>query len=142
MNDTGRSLDEALLRAVARRLGSLTVIDTVRVFPRQKPESVVATLEDAYYPEEIRRIELEARAYRNGDFNVTYREARGNDDWMARWDRHDNPHNSRDHYHQPPRARATDAVDKSYPTDFFDVVELVLAEVDARLGELWEQTDD
>lgn len=134
-------LDEALLRSVARRLGSLTLVETVRVFPREKPASVVARLEPTYYPEEIRRSELELRAYANGDFNVIYREVRSGDDWMVRWDRHDNPHNSRDHYHRPPRARTEDAVDAAYPTDFFDVVELVLEEIDDRLGAVWEENE-
>lgn len=131
-------LDEALLREVAQRLGSLTMIDTVRVFPHQKPESVVAEFDSVYYPKAIRRVELELRAYQNGDFYITYREVRSGDDWMARWDRHDNPHNTRDHYHQPPRARTDDAIDKAYPADFFDVIELVLTEIDTRIGEVWE----
>lgn len=142
MNRDEKTLDETLLREVAQRLGSLTVVETVRVFPREKPESVVAALEAAYYPEEIRYVELELRAYRNGDFNVIYRETRSGDDWMARWDRHENPHNTRDHYHRPPLARTEDAVDAAYPTDFFDVIERVLAEVDQRLGAVWEERAD
>lgn len=132
-------LDEALLRAVAERLGSLTLIETVRVFPREKPGSVVARIDATYYPPVVRRIEFELRAYRNGDFNVLYREVRSDDDWIARWDRHDNPHNARDHYHRPPRARTTDAVDADYPEDFFDVVELVLESIDDRIGDVWEE---
>lgn len=132
------ALDEALLREVAKRLHSITVIETVRVFPPEKPASVVARLDPVYYPDTIRRIELEIRAYRNGDFNVTYRERRAGDDWMLRWDRHENPHNARDHRHEPPLARTEDAVDTSFPDDFFAVVEHVLGDVDARLGELWE----
>lgn len=142
MTSDGKPLDEALLREVARRLGSLTLIDTVRVFPQQKPASVVATFDSVYYPDEIRRVELELRAYQNDDFNVIYREVRSGEDWMARWDRHDNPHNSRDHYHRPPRARTEDAVDNAYPTDFFDVVEEILAEIDSRLGEVWDHTEE
>lgn len=141
MDRDEKTLDEALLREVAQRLGSLTLTDTVHVFPRQKPESVVAEFDDRYYPDEIQRIELELRAYQNGDFNGTYREVRAGDDWMARWDRHENPHNSRDHYHQPPQARTEDAVDEAYPIDFFDVVEEILGEIDARLGEVWENTN-
>ena len=72
MTGDENGLDEALLRVVARRLGSLTLIETVRVFPHRKPESVVARFDDAYYPEAVRRVELELRAYRNGDFNIRY----------------------------------------------------------------------
>lgn len=141
MDGDDTALDEALLREVARRLGSLTLVDTVRVFPHQKPASVVVQCEETYYPDEIRRVELELRAYRNGDFNVTYREVRSGDDWIARWDRHENPHNARDHYHRPPRAQTEDAVDREFPVDFFDVVEEALDEIDTRLGEVWENTD-
>ncbi|WP_252699722.1 hypothetical protein [Natronosalvus vescus] len=141
MNTDEKTLDEALLRKVAQRLGALTLIDTVRVFPRQKPESVVAQFDDVYFPEEIRRVDLGLRTYQNGDFNVIYREVRSGGDWMVRWDRHDNPHNTRDHYHQPPQARTEDAVDRKYPTDFFDVVTMVLTETDIRLGEVWEHTE-
>lgn len=141
MSRDEKTLDEALLREVAQRLGSLTLIDTVRVFPTQKPASVIAELDDRYYPDEIQRVELELRAYQNGDFNVTYRGVRSPRDWMVRWDRHENPHNSRDHFHQPPQARTEDAVDEAYPVDFFDVIEEVLAEIDTRLGKVWENTE-
>jgi hypothetical protein len=136
------NLDEALLREVSKRLHSITVIETVRVFPPQKPASIVAHLDDAYYPDAIEAIELEFRAYHNGDFNVTYREHGSGTDWMTRWDRHENPHNSRDHRHQPPHARTEDAVDASFPTDFFAVIELVLGDVDERLGDLWDEATD
>ena len=60
---------------------------------------------------------------------------------MVRNEKHDNPHNARDHYHQPPRARTEDAVDDAYPADFFDVIELILAQIDSRLGDVWETAD-
>jgi hypothetical protein len=63
---------------------------------------------------------------------------------MCRWDRHDNPHSTRDHFHKPPEARTEDAVDREYPTDLLAVFELVLDFVDRRLGDVWEneQSDD
>lgn len=60
------------------------MVDTVRVFPREKPSSVVAQFVDVYSPVTVRRVELEGRAYQNGDFNVTYRENRSGFDWIAR----------------------------------------------------------
>lgn len=141
-DETDRELDGALLRAVARRLGSLTLVDTVSVFPREKPSSVVARLEDAYFPAEIRSVELELRTYTNGDFSITYREDRPGDPWMCRWDRHDNPHSSRDHFHEPPEAATEDAVDRDFDGDFFGVVETVLEAVDERVGAVWEDKDE
>lgn len=141
-NEADRELDEALLRAVAPRFGSLTLVDTVSVFPREKPSSVVARLEDGYFPEAIESVELEVRAYSNGDFSITYREKWVDEAWMCRWDRHANPHNSRDHFHEPPRASTEDAVDYDYPSDFFQVIETVLEDVDERVGAVWESEDD
>lgn len=135
-----KTLNETLLRIVAERLGSLSIVDTVRVFPYEKPDAVVAEIVADYYPEDVRRVELECRVYTNGDFSITYREVRSSTDLMARWDRHANPHNNRDHYHEPPRARTDDAVDASYPDDVLEVVSVVLSDVDDRLGDVWDDT--
>lgn len=131
-----RTLDEALLRLVARRLGSLTLIESVAVFPHEKPASVVAAFDPRHCPENVRRVELELRAYTNGDFHVTYREDWSGEDWLCRWDRHENPHSSRDHFHPPPAARTEDAVDRDFPTDLLDVLSVVLGELDDRIGEV------
>jgi hypothetical protein len=136
--DTERILDEALLRTVARRLGRLTRTGTVSVFPAEKSASVVASLDLQYYPEPFDEVTLEVRAYTDGSFFVTYRERRAGEDWMCRWDRHDNPHSSRDHFHQPPDAHTDDAVDRDFDEDFLDVLETVLDAIDDRLGTVWE----
>lgn len=137
--DGGQSLDEEVLRIAAQRLGSLTTIESVAVFPREKSESVVARFDLLYYPGELRQVELELRAYTNGDFHVMYREEWDGGDWQCRWDRHDNPHNSRDHFHQPPAARTEDAVDRDFPPDLFSLLPVVLAVLDERLSEVWEK---
>jgi hypothetical protein len=41
-DDTEKILDETLLRHIARRLGSLSLVESVSVFPYERPESVVA----------------------------------------------------------------------------------------------------
>lgn len=133
-----RVLDEPLLRAVAQRLGRLSHVETVSVFPREKPESVVATLDDQYFPNALQVATLEFRAYTDGAFFVTYREAWEDRTWMCRWDRHENPHNRRDHFHRPPDAGTSDAVDANYPADFFVVLDTVLDDVDERLGAVWD----
>jgi hypothetical protein len=132
-------LDEALLRLVAKRLGDLTLVESVSVFPATKSESVVAQLDRRHYPERIDRATLELRAYLDGAFHITYREEWNGQSWLCRWDRHANPHSDRDHCHQPPDARTADTVDRDYPIDFLDVLELVLEDVDDRLGEVWDQ---
>jgi len=139
-DDAERILDEALLRTVARRVGRLTRIETVSVFPADKSESIVASFDLQYYPETFERVSLEVRTYTDGAFYVTYRERRAGDEWMCRWDRHDNPHSSRDHFHQPPDARTEDAVDRDFEEDLFDVLETVLDALDDRLGAVWESS--
>jgi hypothetical protein len=131
-------LDETLLREVATRLGALTRLDSVSVFPREKPESVVAAFDLAYYPDRIDRVALELRAYVGGEFHVTYRDEWNGQAWTCRWDRHDNPHDARDHVHRPPAARPEDAVDCEFPPDLFAVLELVLDRIDDRLAEVWD----
>ena len=137
-DDAGSGLDEELLRFVARRLGRLTLIDSVSVFPASKPDSVVAKFDIQYYPERMDVVVLELRTYQDGSFSASYREEWNGESWMCRWDRHDNPHSTRDHLHRPPEARTEDAVDCDYPTDFLAVVELILDSIDQRLGEIWE----
>lgn len=75
--------------------------------------------------------------YRNGEVNVVYVERRADRDWTCRWDRHPNPHSARDHFHEPPDGATDDAVDREYPEDVFDVLELVLE----RIGTVWAETE-
>lgn len=134
-----RLLDEALLRVLGQRLGSLTRIETVSVFPITHPESVIAQLDTQYYPESLQEVTLECRAYLDGSFHITYKEDWGGQRWLCRWDRHDNPHNSRDHFHQPPDATTADAVNRTYPADILAVLDHVLEYLDERLGDVWDR---
>ncbi|WP_248299449.1 hypothetical protein [Halorhabdus amylolytica] len=57
-----------------------------------------------------------------------------------RFDRHDQNHNSRDHFHPLPDASTEDAQDREFPTDLTTVIrDIVLPWVETRFGELWEQ---
>jgi hypothetical protein len=136
--DTDSGLDETLLRLVAGRVGQLTLVERVSLFPAAKPESVVAELDLQYVPERMDSVTLELRTYRNREFHITYLEEWNGASWMCRWDRHENPHSTRDHFHRPPKARTDDAVDREYPADVVAVLELILESVDQRLGEVWE----
>jgi hypothetical protein len=84
MSTDEKTLDEALLRVAARRLGSVTLIESVSVFPYEKPESIVATLDTIYFPDEIQTATIEIQVYQNDDFYITYREKRECDAWMCR----------------------------------------------------------
>ena len=61
---------------------------------------------------------------------------------MCRWDRHENPHNGRDHFHRPPAAQASEAVDREYSIDLFAVLKEILTELDERVGEIWLEQDE
>lgn len=135
-----RVLDEALLRTVARRLGTLTLVDAVSAFPIEKPASVVARFDRRYYPEGFQRVSLELRAYTNGDFHVSYVEEYLGDVRSCRWDRHDQDHSTRDHYHPFPTDDTAHAEDRDFPPDVTTTLErVVLHWVDARPGRVWEE---
>lgn len=54
--------------------------------------------------------------------------------------RHENPHNSRDHFHEPPNCE--NAVDRDdFPKYPFEMTELVLEFVEKRRGTAFEQTE-
>ena len=137
--DRSRSVDEATLRYLARVFGRRDEVRQTSLFPANKPESLVVALDVEYYPESVDGVSLELRAYTNGDFHVSYHETRAGDRRGCRWDRHDQPHNTRDHFHPLPDADTTAAVDRSYATDLTRVIEVtVLPWVDERVGALWE----
>ena len=137
--DRSRSVDEATLRYLARAFGQRDEVRQTSLFPSNKPESLVVAFDVEYYPESVDGVSLELRAYTSGEFHVSYHERRAGDRRRCRWDRHDQPHNTRDHFHPLPDADTTAAVDRSYATDLTRVIEeTVLPWVDERVGELWE----
>jgi hypothetical protein len=95
-------------------------------------------LSPSYYPTVVDDAQLRIRWYTNDDFKLHYREEYSNRAWECRWDRHPNPHNSRDHFHPPPTA-PTPGDDASWPTDHRDVVALVLDDIEDRIAVLWDE---
>jgi len=92
----------------------------------------------SYYPAPVDDATLTVRWYTNDDFTIHYREVHSEHTWECRWDRHPNPHNTRDHFHPPPTA-PTPGDDDSWPTDHRDVLQLVLDEVEDRIAVLWSE---
>lgn len=80
---------------------------------------------------------LTVRWYTNDDFKIHYQEDHGDSAWKCRWDRHPNPHNTRDHFHAPPDA-LTPGEDATWPSDYRDVLAIVLSEIERRITDLWE----
>ena len=109
------------------------------MFPSNESESLIVTLDVEYYPQPVDGVSLELRAYTDGDFHISYQETRAGDWRRCRWDRHDQPHNPRVHFHPLSDADTDAAVDRDYATDVTRVVEgTVLPWVDERVGALWE----
>lgn len=132
------TVDAELLRRVCQRLRGVKFVTETTVCPTAHPDSAVVALDGTYYPAGVRDAVLFVRAYRGGSFNIIYREEWGGTAvWTCRWDRHDNPHNTRDHFHEPPDA--TTVRDRSYPADFFAVIRIVLEAIEQRLGEIWDE---
>jgi hypothetical protein len=92
----------------------------------------------SYFPATVDEAQLTVRWYTNDDFKLHYREVHLDHVWKCRWDRHPNPHNTRDHFH-PPLAATTPGDDASWPDDHRDVVAFVLNEIEDRIVELWDE---
>ena len=137
--DRSRSVDEETLRYLARVFGRQSEVHHTSLFPSNKLECLVVSLNGEYYPEHVESVSLEIRAYTNGDFHVSYFESHAGNQQQCRWDRHDQPHNVRDHFHPLPDASTDAAVDRGYAADLTRVVEVtVLPWVNDRVGVLWE----
>lgn len=100
--------------------------------------TLILVLDVTQFPEMVRDARLEIRWYENGEYNFHYYEDHGTDDWQCRWDRHPNPHAAYAHFHRPPRADASDAVDDvtapDHPQEMFS---RTLANVRDRVRDLW-----
>lgn len=138
--DRDRTVDEATLRYLARLFGTLPEVDSTSLFPTTNAESLEVVLDATYYPETFSDVRVEIRAYTDGAFHVSYIETYLGERRRCRWDRHEQPHNARDHFHPLPDAETTDADDREYPPDLTELLrEDVLPWIENRLGRVWEE---
>jgi len=139
--DTPRTVNESLLAHLQSLLSRLPAVKTTSLFPAHNQESLLIDLETAAYPEEIEEIRLEIRAYTNGEFHISYIKLHLGERRQCRWDRHDQPHNSRDHFHPLPDASTAAAEDRTFPQDLTAVLRtVVLPWVEQRFGDHWESS--
>lgn len=134
----GDGLNEELMRRIGTRLGTQEVIARVDKFPLAKPDRIVATFRAHLYPEPITAARLELRLRLNDDVNIIYVEEWPGDRWACRWDRHENDHNAREHFHPPPVATTRNALDIDLPADPNRAVQLALQFVDDRINDVWQ----
>ena len=131
-------IDRPLLEFLQSRLRSTRQIETASITDGTGHLKLMVTIAPPYYPEAVDEATLAVRWYTNDDFKIHYRETRPERAWECRWDRHPNPHNSRDHFHPPPSAPSI-GEDASWPTDHRDVLTLVLDEIEQRIADLWDE---
>jgi hypothetical protein len=136
----GRRVDEGTLRYLARLLGKQSEVRGTSLFPAGKQETLVVSFDTSYYPEGVEKADIEVRIYSNGDFHVSYIEIYLGETRRCRWDRHDQGHNSRDHFHPLPTASTDDAEDREFPETIFETLQrVILPWIQNRLGDLWEE---
>lgn len=129
-------IDRPVLEFLRSRLRATPQVAEAVVTDGEGRVELRVTLGESYYPASVDAT-LTVRWYTNDDFSVHYREDRSPSAWECRWDRHPNPHNSRDHFHPPPDA-ATPGADASWPDDHRGVLGLVMSRVEDRIHDSWE----
>ncbi|WP_435159295.1 hypothetical protein [Haladaptatus sp. DFWS20] len=131
-------IDRLVLEFLQTRLQATNQVAEAIITDARGHFELRVTLAPSYYPKPVEEATLTVRWYTNDDFKIHYREVYPKYVWECRWDRHPNPHNTRDHFHPPPAA-PTPTDDASWPTDHRDVLRLVLDEVEERITELWKE---
>jgi len=133
-------IDRPILEDVRDRLRTASQFETVVVRTTEgqlRLEAVFASIVNQ--PSLVER-SLDVRWYTNDDFRIHYREVWDDRSWAMRWDRHPNSHNDRDHVHPPPDA-STPGADRTWPSDYRDVLALVLDAIRDRSEELWNRSE-
>lgn len=140
MGPTG-GLNEELMRIIGRRLGQQPSYDKVEMFPLGKPDWVVAYFREELYPDAVSEAWFECRIQLNDDINMIYIEEWAGERWTCRWDRHDNDHNAREHFHPPPVVSTQTAIDIDLPLDPNRAVTVVLQFIEDRIRDLWQTAE-
>lgn len=138
-----RTPNRAELRYINSTLANESWVEKTEVFPSNRPDSIVLHLITEYYPPElVAGAYLQIRSYTNGDFHISYVEDHHGTEWMCRWDRHDSPEYSRDHFHAPPNAQHEDGENRTYPDSVLEaLVQEIVPWLYDRMGAVWEGLD-
>ncbi|WP_251133127.1 hypothetical protein [Halorubrum sp. 2020YC2] len=128
-------IDRSVLERIRSRCAGSRTVESAELLEAGNTHLRVELSPEYYLNEAAARFEI--RWYRNDDFAVHYQEDRRGTAWKCRWDRHQNAHNSRDHFHPPPTAGRTDARDAEWPSDHRDVIRIAFDRVEDRIETLW-----
>lgn len=133
---SGAPVDFDRLGIIAERVSTDDRFDRVEERPAFAPDRVVCGYDTRFYPSSVRAARLELVWFENGDFSLHYHEAQDEGTFDHRWDRHPSDHNTRDHVHPGPDA-PTPGTDASHPSDWRDVLSMVLREIEDRQRGFW-----
>lgn len=131
-------IDRPILEFLQTRLQATRQISRATVTDASGHLALQVDVAQSYYPNSVDDGQLTVRWYTNDDFKIHYRENHTDHAWECRWDRHPNPHNTRDHFHPPPTASTPDE-DASWPADHRDGVALVLEDIEDRIAAIWSE---
>jgi len=130
--------DRTVLRQLRDRLLTTRQVATARLIDGAGHLELLVTLSEDYYPTAEATSTLTVRWYTNDDFSVHYQEETADGNWECRWDRHPNPHDTREHFHPPPDAE-TPGADRSWPKGYRDLLRHVLNDIEGRIEQLWAE---
>lgn len=131
-------IDRPILELMQTRLSATNQVERVSITDDSGHLELRLVFASTYYPETVDEAILAVRWYTNDDFKIHYREVYSGYAWECRWDRHPNPHNSRDHFHASPDA-ATPGEDASWATDYRDVLASIFDDIEQRIEQLWAE---
>ena len=131
-------IDRPIHQFLRTRLQATTQVKQATITDTSGHLELQVTFASSYYPASVTEATLSVRWYTNDDFKIHYREVHRESSWECRWDRHPNPHNTRGHFHPSPTA-PTPGEDASWPSDYRDVLTLVLDEIEERIAVLWNE---
>jgi hypothetical protein len=129
-------VDRQILEYLRERLETTAQVADAKITDGKDHLALRVRLSNAYYPTDVEEATLLVRWYTNDDCKIHYREVHHGSEWECRWDRHPNPHNTRDHFHPPPGA-PTPGDDADWPAGYREMLTLVLDDIETRIRELW-----
>ena len=130
-----QGLDKPTLDLILSEMKRHGLVEETEFLPDpDTPERLRIRLDSAQYPLDTEAY-LDVRWHINGSFRFHYHES-GSQGIDCRWDRHENPHNNRLHFHPPDSENAVDLnMTVGHPLEILDTV---MARITERVEELWD----
>ena len=130
--------DRQTLRLLERQLTTDSLVADTRFDPdAYEPRLLTAGLATEQYPDAVATARVDIRWFTTGNFSLHYVETRGdNTRWECGWDRHQNTHNTRLHFHEPPTG--ADVSDLDFASlNPLEVYSMVFDAIEHRIESLW-----